>query len=194
MKTIDFRIQVQKTSYTCGAASMKWINYHHTNHTVSEMSLYRIGKAAQLELTGDLDRTGRGSENNSLNAVDQKSGLGSTGIIEIAHTLDLKGMISQTGDLNKLEFFIKQNIPVLIDFQCPRQNPGNAGHYSVVIGVKGDKVVIADPGNANFLRYDMKYSDLQKIWWDPTPKHNNWMAAFWKKEDRVNVPFNGRYI
>jgi ABC-type bacteriocin/lantibiotic exporter with double-glycine peptidase domain len=181
-KRIKFNIKVQETCHSCSAACMKALIKHHRGVNISERKLFDLGYLHEQNL-----RTYAGTP--------RYRGMDTPGLVKIAKNFDLSGFISREGDMDKIKFFIDNDVPILFNWQSPRAKEGEeAGHYSVINGYTSNGVYVADPGHANQLHYSMDYQKLNERWFDPLPSESNWMMVLMKPENRIKIPFTGRYI
>lgn len=184
-KELEFQIDPPINGYTCLSASMAAYLFYTTVERVSQHRIFDIGHLAEANLRSYI----------SDGKKQPVEGIGSTGVIAIAKKFNHRGFITRKGDLSKIEFFIGQDIPVLINFQCNPDALGESGHYGVITGVRDGDVIVADPrrGIEHGL-FREPYSEFEGVWYDPVPSSGKWMAAFWPLERIIKVPFRGLLI
>lgn len=123
----------QQTGY-CGPASLKMVlGYFGMNKSERELG----------RLSGCTERAGTPGE----------------GLLAAARKLGFAGKIIDQADIANLRAYVKQKIPVIVDWFSTDE-----GHYSVVVDVTPTAVVLQDPelGRARTL----KLADFKRVWFD----------------------------
>ncbi|MBN2042873.1 MAG: hypothetical protein JW754_03640 [Candidatus Aenigmarchaeota archaeon] len=176
---MPFTIYRQFRKYACGHNSMRMIISYVTGAKCSEKALVDAGHAAERDL--------RSIEGNGKKKVNE--GIGSTGLIAIKNNYFERGFISAKGSREMIDYFLSNDIPVLVNWQSVKRD---SGHFSVATSLYDDRITLADPVDGEGGILDLSYDFFEKWWWDPTPKYNHWMAAFFNR--KLEIPFRGRKI
>jgi ABC-type bacteriocin/lantibiotic exporter with double-glycine peptidase domain len=119
----------------CGPASLKMVlTYYKINK--SEKELAKLTKTSRIK--------GCKEEN----------------MIKLAKKLGLKGYFRQNSSIRALKLLIKNKIPIIVDWYSPEEE----GHYSVVIGFKGSKIIIVDPHFGKIKKHNIGW--FEERWFD----------------------------
>jgi predicted double-glycine peptidase len=144
-KIIDFPEVRQGKNYTCGASSTQAILYY-----------YGISyREDELE--------------NFLNTSKGK-GTHPQDIINFFKKLGFKVEGKQKMTIADLKKYLNKKIPILVAYQAwpdksiDYKNDWKDGHYSVVIGIEGDKIIFEDPSIIN--KGYIKTEEFIKRWHD----------------------------
>ena len=132
---IKLKLVEQSKNYTCGPAVLKMI-----------LSYYGINKSESL-----LEKETKTSN---------KHGCQESAIVKVAKNFGLKGYVKQKSSISELRRLNKKGIPVIIDWFSPDVN----SHYSIVVGFKGDKIMIADPSFGKIRTFGIKW--FEERWFD----------------------------
>lgn len=184
-KILNFYIEEQINGYSCLAASMEGIIYFLNGEKAEQKEIFNIGHDAEKRFRSYI---GKGTK-------QPIEGIGSTGVIAISKAFGLNGVITRKGDFDKLKFFIKEDLPVLVDYQCNPDALGVSGHYGVIMGLQDKKVLLADSRRDIENPIDkIDYSKFERVWYDPSPSSGKWMASFWPENKKLSLPFRGLLI
>lgn len=113
----------RQTPGLCGPASLKMV-----------MDYYGVS-VSEAELT-------------RLSGATKEKGISIGGLIKAAKRFGFKTFLKKNSSLTDIRYFIKRKIPVIVDwFQ------EDDGHYSVVVDVDKDNVILMDPALRKFLIY-----------------------------------------
>lgn len=130
----------RETPGLCGPASLKMVMDYY-NVSVSEAD---IAKAA---------------------GATKEKGTSIKGLIKAAKHFGFKVLLKENSSLEYLEYFIKRKIPVIVDWFSE-----DDGHYSVVVDIDKENVVLMDPALRKLLIYirRRKFSreTFFRIWFD----------------------------
>ena len=131
---IKLKLFKQSKGY-CGPACLKMI-----------LSFYEINKSEKY--LAKITKTSR------IKGCKEKN------IIKAAKEFGLKGYIKQNSSIHELKQLIKKKNPVIINWFSPEE----AGHYSVVIGFKNDKIFLADPHFGKIKKHKIEW--FEQRWFD----------------------------
>lgn len=115
------RPRKQRTSWTCGPASLRSIFYHY-GYSVSEQ---------ELVIEGEIEEEG----------TDFKT------MRKLARSHGFKFYSKENGTIDDLKKWLLKEIPILICYQDWGKPNGDNGHYAVLTGLSKTHVVISDPSN-----------------------------------------------
>jgi hypothetical protein len=197
-KVIPLEIKVQDNSQSCLSACIKWNYFFLRREEVDEVTLHKMAVEAQKQTYHYLNLSPEKKAQ-----FEEDVFIDGAAMVALTNYLDLRGFMSRHGSQETLEWFISRDIPVIIDIQNFRRklepNPDISkryphGHYVIANGIKGNRVNISDPGNANHLKFSVPYGELERRWFDPTPKDNHLMLVLMEPENKIKIPFKGRYI
>ena len=137
----------QDTGYSCGPATLQMVLRYY-NIVMSEEDL--IKKLHANKENGTLHKP--------MIALCQKEGL--------------YVYVNNDSSLEEIGGFLEHKIPVVIHFIEPSECDG---HYSVVVGIEDDTVVLNDPWNGE--KFKKKKKDFMKEWHSEDGVHKKWMMA-----------------
>ena len=130
----------RETPGLCGPASLKMI-----------LDYYRVSVSEQ-----DLAKAA---------GATKEKGTSVQGLIKAAKRFGFKVFLKENSTLNDLKYFIKRNIPVIVDWFAE-----DDGHYSIVVDINKKEVVLMDPALRKILVYirRRKFSPeiFFRIWFD----------------------------
>jgi ABC-type bacteriocin/lantibiotic exporter with double-glycine peptidase domain len=81
-------------------------------------------------------------------------------IVKVAKNFGLNGYIKQKSSIKELKQLVKKGIPVIVDWFSPEE----AGHYSVVVGFKKNKILLADPHFGDIKEHTLEW--FEERWFD----------------------------
>ncbi len=130
----------RETPGLCGPASLKMVlDYYGVSASEQELA----------KLTGSSKEKGTSIE----------------GLIKAVKHFGFNVFVKENSTLNDLKYFIKRNIPVIVDWFAE-----DDGHYSVVVDINKKNVVLMDPALRKILVYirRRKFSPetFQRVWFD----------------------------
>lgn len=100
-----------------------------------------------------------------LSGTTQKKGTSIEGLIKAAKHFGFQAFLKTNSSLNDLRYFVKREIPVIVDWFSE-----DDGHYSVVVDIDKNNIVLMDPALRKILIYirRRKFSteDFFRIWFD----------------------------
>ncbi len=143
----------QRREYTCGIASLRTI-FHYYGFNISEEELKRIGNITE-------------------------DGTSHLQMRKLANKYNFRFYAKSYATLEDLKKWLKQDCPVIVDYQDYGTSNGKNGHYSVVYGIDDNYIMLSDP--ANYVEGDnKKFSNNKKMtiekflerWWDEDEKEN----------------------
>ena len=142
----------QHTEYSCGPASL-------------EMVLYFLGD--------------KKSEKFLINEANTRKFTGTRheGMISTATKEGFYCYVNSDSTFDEVKSFLSQGHPVIIDYTEPSEN---IGHYAVVVGYKGNRIIMNDPWNGRNFSIDEK--ELIERWHDSITKSRGWMMVISKKD------------
>ncbi len=130
----------RQTPGFCGPASLKMI-FDYYEISVSEMKLAEIAGASR------------------------EKGASKEGLIKAAKHFGFNVFLKENSSLSDLRYFIKSNIPVIVDWFFE-----DDGHYSIVVDVNKKNVVLMDPVLRKILFYVrrrvMPLDMFYRVWFD----------------------------
>ena len=98
-----------------------------------------------------------------LTGATQKSGIGARGLLKAARQLGFRGFAKDSATFGDLRNCVmRRRIPVIVDWFSE-----DDGHYSVVVGIDRERIVLADPENGR--RRAMPLSVFRRVWFDYVP-------------------------
>ncbi len=95
-----------------------------------------------------------------LTKSSRTKGCDEENIIKAAKKLNFKGYVKQNSSIKELRELVKKGIPIIVDWFSPEE----AGHYSVVVGFEGNKILIADPHFGKIMKHDVNW--FEERWFD----------------------------
>ncbi len=105
------------------------------------------------------------AELGKLSGTTQKMGTSIEGLIKAAKHFGFQAFLKTKSSLDDLRYFVKREIPVIVDWFNE-----DDGHYSVVVDIDRNNIVLMDPALRKILIYirRRKYSteDFFRIWFD----------------------------
>jgi len=137
----------QDTVYSCGPAALQMI-FAFYGKGFSEKAL-----AKKLNTT-----VSDGTKHQSL--------------INIAKSEGFYVYVNNNSSLKEVHSLLLENIPVMVNFIEPSNDDG---HYSVVVAVREDSIVLNDPWNGEGLIMDS--SDFVARWCSEDSKNDCWIMA-----------------
>ena len=131
----------------CGPACFKMVlDYYGVKH--SEMYW---GKLTAIDIN---KKTGK---------INRNKGCSEDKFIAIAKNMGFKGFCKDHSSLVEVRKLIQKKIPVIVDWFSPEQGP----HFSVVVGFRKNKIILADPYFGKFKKWTIK--EFEERWFDHMP-------------------------
>lgn len=135
----------QDTNYSCGPAVIQMI-FRFYGKVFSEEDLIQ-----RLKTQKDI-----GTQHQSM--------------IEVARTEGFYVYVNNESSLNEIIFFLNKNIPVIVHYV-----DDGVGHYSVVVKVDEDNVVLDDPWNGE--KFKINREQFEKIWHNEKGNFKKWIMV-----------------
>lgn len=139
----------QKTEYSCGPACLRMMfAYHHT----------RVGEEVISESAGTNPRTGTAR----------------AAMLRAARMHGFVCRMSSNGTWSDVLQSLKEGMPVLINYREPSKEEG---HYALVTGIRGDRVLLNDPWNGH--PFSLPINELKRRWLGHRTREKNigWMMT-----------------
>ena len=105
--------------------------------------------------------------------TDPDTGTKYTKIVETAQENGLLTYFTKKGTLEQIEFYIKKNLPVMVDYIEPIDGDG---HYALVIGFDETHIILNDPWYGE--KFSMKKERFLNSW--NHKDHGQWMMILSK--------------
>lgn len=141
----------QHTSYTCGPTSL-------------EMVLVFLGRRKnEKNLSKEAHTNSRGGTNHE-------------GMIRTACQEGFYSYVNSGSSIEEIKHFLASNHPVIVDFIEPKTNEG---HYAVIVGIVGEKIVLNDPWNGR--HYKISIKKFKNNWHDPITHSKKWIMVIAKE-------------
>jgi len=137
---IDFPEVRQTTDYSCGASALQAILYYY-GLSYREDQLIEILRS------------------------NHNAGTPPSNIVTYCRKLGFIVIEKQHMTIDDIRYYLKQKIPILVAYQVSgASNTCQNGHYSVIIGLQGDKLIFDDPAiiGKGFIRI----ADFFRRWYD----------------------------
>lgn len=93
--------------------------------------------------------------------------------------------VNQGSSLEEIFSLLSKNIPVIVHYIEPATEDG---HYSVVVDVQKDKVVLNDPWNGE--KFKLNREDFEERWKSKDGKFKRWIMAV----SNTDVHFGKQYL
>jgi predicted double-glycine peptidase len=77
----------------------------------------------------------------------------------------------------EIDLFLKEKKPIVVNFIEPNDNEG---HYSVVVGLNDEDIILNDPWNGP--NFKMKKTDFEKRWFSEDGRNNKWIMVVSDKD------------
>lgn len=88
-----------------------------------------------------------------LTKTSRITGCDEINMVKLARKLGFVAKIKLNSNLNELKSCIKKGIPVIVGWTSPEEG----GHYSVIVGFQGNKILIADPHFGKVIKKEIKW-------------------------------------
>ncbi|MGD0977481.1 MAG: papain-like cysteine protease family protein [Minisyncoccia bacterium] len=98
-----------------------------------------------------------------LTHCDPEKGITGEVIVRAAETLGFKGMIKDFAEFEDIKNYLDKKIPVIVDWFSEFENNYD-GHYSIVIGLDNDKIILQDPEVGGTREFPLEL--FKRIWFD----------------------------
>ncbi|MBW3015369.1 C39 family peptidase [Candidatus Woesearchaeota archaeon] len=95
-----------------------------------------------------------------ITKTSRRSGCAESNLVRAAIRLGFDAYVKQNSSIKELKSLVKKGIPVIVDWFSPEE----AGHYSVVVGFEGDKILLADPHFGKLKRHKIPW--FEERWFD----------------------------
>lgn len=80
-------------------------------------------------------------------------------MVRASNQFGFKAVVKDKSSIKELRKLVSKGIPVIVDWFSPI----DAGHYSVVVGFSGSKILIADPLFGKIMKYNLKWFEERWI-------------------------------
>lgn len=92
--------------------------------------------------------------------TNRKNGCSEKEMVRVAEKLGFKSYIKHKSTIKELRDLLNKGSMIIVDWFSPEE----AGHYSVVAGFEGNKILLADPHFGKIVRHDIKW--FEERWFD----------------------------
>lgn len=152
----------QDTNFTCGPAALEMVLAYY-GVRISEM---RLRKKLHTESSPLLAGTSHGH------------------LIDLARSLGFFSYANEGAELDEVQLFLHRKMPVLVDYTEPSSDEG---HYSVVIGMENDHVILNDPWNGP--EFCLTQHRFLERWHDPLTHSRRWMLVLARQDFAMGHEF-----
>jgi predicted double-glycine peptidase len=168
------------------------INYF-LEKDIPEKTIIKIGQEAEKNM--------KSQEHEGKKTADE--GLDFLGMKGIARKYNLTGLTKANANIKFLKFFLNKQIPIFVCWvpgeELEIDKNGKIivnGHYSLVIGLKNEKIILADPEPGKKSIHNMPFKKFEERWYkgyyNPPgvckERIKNWVIVFWNKEEKLRLP------
>ncbi len=94
-----------------------------------------------------------------LSGATRERGVEAPALLHVAKKLGFKGFIKDFSDLEDIKKYIKQGIPIIVDWFSV-----DDGHYSVVVGIDKKYIYLNDPEFKKVRKLELKI--FKRVWFD----------------------------
>ncbi|PIZ83865.1 hypothetical protein COX97_00270 [Candidatus Pacearchaeota archaeon CG_4_10_14_0_2_um_filter_05_32_18] len=149
---ISLKYFKQDKDYTCGPACLEMV-FSYFGKKISKANLVKLAKT-------------------------KKSGTNHINMIKVARKDGFYCYVHNNSSINQIKHFIDADLPVIVNYIEPKSDDG---HYAVVVGYKGNKIILDDPWNGKNFKITIK--EFKKRWYDYHKKHkySKWILVLSKK-------------
>lgn len=143
LKYLDFPEVRQSKNYTCGASALQALLYYY-GFSYREDQLEKLLKS---------------NKNSGTSPID---------IVSLCKKLGLNVIEKHNMTIDDIRHYLMNQIPILVSFQAwglsNQYDTYENGHYSIIIGIIGDKIIFEDPSIIG--KGYIKIKEFMKRWHD----------------------------
>ncbi len=92
--------------------------------------------------------------------------------------------VNSHSTIHEIKHFIVIGFPVIVDFT---ESSEEIGHYAVVVGYKGNKIIMNDPWNGR--NFSITEDDFTERWHDRLTKSHGWIMVISKNDFQLGKQY-----